>query len=125
MDDFADGRCSDRIDLTTPYVGDRRRVLEQITQRCDRVLRPRQVFFQTVQVRGYQFIARWPVGCREHRADFGQRHIQSAKAADDLRDLYLLRRVAAISSFRVDLGGLKQASLVIVTQRFHCQVGGA
>ena len=65
------------------------------------------------------------VGCRKHRPDLVQGHVQVAKAPDDLRDRNLVRRVATIAGLRVDMRGFEQSSLMIMTQRLDRQVCGA
>ena len=67
-------------------------------------------------MRGYKIVTCLHVGCREHRAHLAQRHVEIAKSPNDLRDLNLLRGIAAIARLRIDLRGFEKPRLMIVTQ---------
>src|SRR6202034_999265 len=100
-------------------------MLEQITERRYRVLSPRQIALQPPQMRSYQLVPFLNIGRQEDCANVGQRHVEIAKAPDDLRDLNLLRGVAPIAGARIDLRGLEEPRLMIVTESLHREVSGA
>jgi len=108
INDIADRYCRRWLD---PSVLDGRRGrprgLEQIAQRRGRLLGPGQAGFEAVQMPGDQLVAGGDVRGGNDRPDLFQRHVQRAKAADDLSRRDLISGVTPVAGGRIDIGRLQ------------------
>ena len=102
----------------------RRRTLEQVAERADRLLRLEEILLQPGQVVGDELIAGVDVGRLQDGADLLQRHVEIAESSDDLCRGDLLGAVAAVARVGVDLGRDQQTEPVVVPEGLDAEVGG-
>jgi hypothetical protein len=96
--------------------------LEQIAERCRRLLGAGQGHFEALKMGSDQLVAYPRIGRGDDSVDLFEGHVQRPESPDHLGGRYLIGGVVAVSGEGVNLSRFEQADAVVVAQRLDVQV---